>query len=67
MNPTWLTLLIGIAGSLIGAAFTGAIWYGALRYWMGKRESFEANTTKTIDDHEDRLRVLERGPLDYVR
>ena len=61
---------LGIAGSLIGAAVTGAIWYGALKGWMARREEREAMVKADVEDHEQRIRQLERTPrqpLDYAR
>lgn len=38
MDPAWASVAIGVASSLI----TGAIWYGALRSWMTRREERES-------------------------
>lgn len=63
MDPAWVAIIVGIVSSLI----TGAIWYAALKAWMARREEREAAVREDVKDHETRLRVLERGPLDYVR
>lgn len=65
IDPTWVSIIVGICGSLIGAAVTGAIWYAALKSWMTKRELLEKQSRKELDDHEVRLRELERG--DFAR
>jgi hypothetical protein len=69
MDPAWASIAIGVGSSLI----TGAIWYGALRSWMTRREERESTLrldltrielaqtehTRTISDHSGRIRVLE--------
>lgn len=67
MNPVWITVLIAAGSAIVGSAVTGAIWFGALRYWMGKREVNEDTIKDHLEDHEERLRAIERGPLDYAR
>lgn len=67
MDTTWVAIIVGIVSSLITAAVTGAIWFAALKAWMARREERESATKEKIIDHETRLRVLERGPVEYVR
>lgn len=69
MDPAWVSILIGVGSSLI----TGAIWYGALRSWMTRREEREstlrldvtrievvqAEHGRTLGDHGRKLAVLE--------
>jgi hypothetical protein len=59
-----LSIILGIVGAIIGAAVTGAIWYGALRYWMGKRESREdslgANLGRMQSVQDEHGRMLAR-------
>ncbi len=65
----WTALAIGVGGSLI----TGAIWYGALRVWMARREWKEqavevelakvqlvqGDHARALGNHGERIRVLE--------
>lgn len=69
MDPAWTSIAIGLGSSLI----TGAIWYGALRSWMTRREERESTLRhdlgrieliqidhgRTISDLSGRVRVLE--------
>jgi hypothetical protein len=69
MDPAWASIAIGVGSSLI----TGAIWYGALRSWMTRREERESTLRldvtrievlqsehgRTIGNHSERIRVLE--------
>lgn len=69
MDPAWVSILIGLGSSLI----TGAIWYGALRSWMTRREERESTLRldvtriegvqteqgRTLGDLSGRVRVLE--------
>lgn len=69
MDPAWASIAIGVGSSLI----TGAVWYGALRGWMARREERESTLRldltrievvqtdqgRTLGDHSGRLRVLE--------
>lgn len=66
MDPTYISIIVGIVSSLITAAVMGAVTYGALRAWMAKRETREEQNEADIADHETRLRMIEYGPVDYV-
>jgi membrane protein YqaA with SNARE-associated domain len=73
IDPAWLTLIVGIIGSVIGSVVTGAIAFAALKAWMARREEREANQGvvmarlqlvqdehgRTIGNHSERIRVLE--------
>ena len=67
MDPAWLTIILSVVGSIIGAAFMAAVGFAALKSWMARREEREQELRKDVDDHESRLRDLERGPMDYAR
>jgi hypothetical protein len=41
MDPAWVSIVIGLFGSLIGAAISGAICFAALKAWMARREERE--------------------------
>lgn len=60
MNPAWVSVLIGLAGSFVGAAFMAAVGFAALKAWMARREEREKEVRKDVDDHEERMRYLER-------
>lgn len=73
MDPAWVSIIIGLVGSIIGAAVTGAIAFAALKAWMARREEREHSMGTSIGrlqatadrhegllgDHAVRLGVLE--------
>lgn len=73
MDPAWSAIVVGIASSLITAAFMAAISFAALKAWMARREERESalgtalnrlqfvqdEHSRAIGDHSGRLRVLE--------
>lgn len=73
MDPTWLTIVLSVVGSIIGAAFMAAVGFAALKAWMARREEREAaqgvtlsrlqlvqdEHGRTLGDHSGRIRVLE--------
>ncbi len=68
VNPIWVSIVVGVISSLITAAVFGAIGFAALKAWMARREERETSIRSDVDDHEIRLRQIERGPhLDYAR
>jgi hypothetical protein len=69
MDPGAVQVGLSLLGTVVGSAVTGAIWYGTLRGWMARREVTEAQLVKDVEDHETRIRELERDsrPVDYAR
>lgn len=73
MNPAWLTIILSVVGSIIGAAFMAAVGFASLKAWMARREEREAGQgvtlsrlqlvqdehSRTLGDHSGRIRVLE--------
>jgi hypothetical protein len=73
MDPAWLTIILSVVGSIIGAAFMAAVGFAALKAWMARREECEAaqgvtlsrlqlvqdEHGRTLGDHSGRIRVLE--------
>jgi hypothetical protein len=73
MDPAWLTIILSVVGSIIGAAFMAAVGFAALKAWMARREEREAaqgvtlsrlqlvqdEHGRTLGDHSGRIRVLE--------
>lgn len=66
MDATWAAILVGVLSSVITAAVTGAVSFAALRSWMARREERETVVRETVNDHEARIRSLERRPFDFV-
>lgn len=64
-DPAWVQITIGVVSSVITGSILGAVNYAALKVWMARREEREEQNEADIADHETRIRVLERGPLDY--
>jgi len=59
MDPAWVSIAIGLLGSLIGTVIGSAIAFAALKAWMARREEREqsmgANIGRlqsTVDRHE---------------
>lgn len=59
MDPAWVSIAIGLVGSLIGTAVGSAIAFGALKAWMARREEREQSMgvhlgrlQSTVDRHE---------------
>lgn len=69
LDANRVAIIVGIASSVITAAVTGSIAFAALKSWMARREEREASMQKDVDDHETRIRQLERDlpPFDYPR
>jgi hypothetical protein len=73
MDPAWISIIVGVASSVITAIFMAAIGFAALKAWMARREEREAAQAnsvtrlqliqdehgRTLGDHSGRIRVLE--------
>jgi hypothetical protein len=63
VDPAVISAVIAVAG-MIGSFFSA---YLGVRLAVVRLEERQAAMKDDLTDHEERLRELERGPMDYAR
>jgi hypothetical protein len=61
MDPAWVSIGIGLMGSIVGSGVTGAIAFAALKAWMARREERESTMGKRMDNAEADIEVQSIG------
>lgn len=80
MEPAWVSILIGVGGSLIGGLITGLCAFFGLRTWVARLEERHASLADRVEEdrelarqakeiHEKRLasHELEIGRLNWAK
>jgi hypothetical protein len=61
MDPAWVSIVIGVVGSIFGSAVTGVIAFGALKAWMARREEREVTIATRMANAEADIEVQSIG------
>lgn len=55
MDPAWVQIWIALGSTIVGSVVTGAIWYGAVKAWMARREEREQSMGVSLGRLQDQV------------